>query len=113
MVIFKDGTPSVSVTHQLELRYGFRADGIWSSGVQGFFSFSLTAQQVALLRCESVVADVERDTPVCPPLAPCDPAPTPSGPCAPPEAIPVLELAGKALLALTLGAVATLAATRS
>ena len=103
--IFKMGTDPVTVTHILEVRYGFVADKIFGSAVLGFYASRLSAQQVAFLRCESQIAYVERDLPFCMPLVPCPPDPPPSGPC--PAAVfpvPLVSLTSKVVLAFMLGA---------
>jgi len=52
IVNFKTGIDPNTETHILEFKYGFIADKIFSSAVLAFYAHALTAQQVALLRCE-------------------------------------------------------------
>jgi hypothetical protein len=110
LVIFRTGTDVPTVTHSLEVKYGFTADKIWQYAVLGF-SGHLTAQQVAQLRCEAQVAYVERDLPWCMPFVPCGPDPTPSGPCAAVAAnVPLFGQPARVALVLVLAAVALVTA---
>lgn len=75
----------------------------------GAFAIRLTAQQVALLRCEPVVRAIEPNSGFCRPEDPC-PQPPSSGPCPAPAAlsIPTLGDAGRWLLAAMLAIAAAL-----
>lgn len=113
IVGYKSGTDVVPLTHALEAKYGFTANKIWYSAVLGFYSSSLTPQQVALLRCEPQVDHVERDLPWCIPGLPCGPDPIPSGPCAAPVEIPTFGYVMKISLVFALAIVALFLQHRS
>lgn len=91
----------------LASRYGFVVDDVYSS-FNIFYTPSLTAQQVALLRCDRAVSYVERNLPTCGPFEPCDPVPD-EGACAAPagiQGVPSLGSAGRLVLVVGLAAVA-------
>jgi hypothetical protein len=90
------------------MKYGFTANKILAPPFLGFDAGTLTAQQVALLRCESQVSNVQRNLQLCiEGPVPCPPDPVPSGPC-PPVAVPALGALGRIALAIALSAASLL-----
>lgn len=87
LVVYRDVVSSAEVrqvTEELERRHRFVANSIWEYALKGFYAGELSAVQVARLRCEPVVALVERNLPWCFPGLPCPPAFVHSGPCVAP-----------------------------
>lgn len=86
IVVFNGQVNAAATTHTLEQKYGFVAIHIYTL-VPSFYA-SLSAQQVAELRCEPVTWFVEREMPLCFPGS-CPPPPPDEGLCT--EPVPTLD----------------------
>ena len=89
----------------IQTRYGLTPSAIFNP--IGAFAIRLTAQEVALLRCEPAVRQIEPSVAFCRPSDPCPPEPS-SGPCPAFAPIPVLSEAGRWALVAILAVAAML-----
>lgn len=95
----------------IQARYGLTPTNILRN--INVFTVRVTAQQLALLRCEPALRAFEPNSAFCRPEDPC-PQPPSSGPCPAPAAlsIPTLGEAGRWMLAAMLAVVAAIVLRR-
>jgi len=60
-VAYVPGVDAVSRTAELATKYGFRPKRVWPSPVPGFWAI-ISEENVALLRCESDIRQVEENS---------------------------------------------------